>query len=286
MFQSLVTANYQIPAQSTDVLADSENKLVVPDPIPEKPNAPTRFTVQITLLTSVFLLLGFQGFAANPYRQLISEAGQAIVVTTNGWDSVDGTLRRFERQSGIWTQIGQAAPVVIGKNGLGWDPETRAGGFTAQEVKREGDGRSPAGVFRLSSEFGFDDSPPDNNMKYLPLTAETECVDDAGSAFYNEIVDRALIPRPDWKSSEKMREVAQYRLGVVVAYNPRRVKGAGSCVFMHIWRGVGAGTAGCTAIDQTTIRPIIETLDEKKKPILIQLPDEIYQAVRTDWHLP
>lgn len=268
------------------MLTHSENKLLAPDSIPEKLCGRSRFTARIMLLTSFLPFLGFQGFAANPYRHLISNSRQAIVVTTNGWNSVDGTLRRFERKSGVWTQIGKTAPVVVGKNGLGWDPETRAEGFTAQVFKREGDGRSPAGIFRLTSEFGFDDSPPDNDMNYLPLTAQTECVDDAGSAFYNEIVDKALIPQPDWKSSEKMRDVAQYRLGVVAAYNARRAKGVGSCVFMHIWRGVGAGTAGCTAMDQTIIREIIQTLDKKKKPIIIQLPDEIYQAVRTDWHLP
>jgi zinc D-Ala-D-Ala dipeptidase len=283
---SQFTPNYRAAGQPADLLIHPEHKLVVPESIPEKLCGGTTFTVSIILLTSSLQLLGFQAFAANPYRQLISEARQSIVVTTNGWNSVDGTLRRFERKSGVWTQIGHTAPVVVGKNGLGWDPETRAEGFNAQVLKREGDGRSPAGVFRLTSEFGFDDSAPDEDMKYLPLTGQTECVDDAGSAFYNEIVDKALIPRPDWKSSEKMRQVAQYRLGVVVAYNARRAKGAGSCVFMHIWRGVGAGTAGCTAMDQTTLHEVIQTLDERQKPILIQLPDEIYQAVRTDWHLP
>src|SRR4051812_29953205 len=81
---------------------------------------------------------------------------QLILVTTPEWGSVRGTLRRFERRGARakWTQVGEAFDVVVGRSGLGWGDglvETEGSGPS----KREGDGRAPAGVFRLTRAFGF-----------------------------------------------------------------------------------------------------------------------------------
>src|SRR4051812_45211749 len=81
---------------------------------------------------------------------------QVVLVTTPDWNSVKGTLRRFERKStrAKWTQVGEAFEIVVGRSGLGWG----AGVVETEGVgpsKHEGDGRAPAGVFRLTSAFGF-----------------------------------------------------------------------------------------------------------------------------------
>src|SRR5262249_5107982 len=135
------------------------------------------------------------------------------------------------------------------KNGMAWDPKIISGQkpMFAGPVKHEGDGRAPAGIFRLTSTFGFGD-PVFASRGYIPLTPTIECVDDPGSRFYGQIVDRSSVKEVDWKSSEKMRAVDLYRLGMVVSYNTERpVPGEGSCIFLHIWQGPGQGTAGCTA---------------------------------------
>src|SRR5512147_1554871 len=71
---------------------------------------------------------------------------QMVLVVTPAWDSTSGSLRRFERDDarGRWRQVGTAVPVVVGRTGIAWDGQlgfARAG----EPVKREGDGRSPAG---------------------------------------------------------------------------------------------------------------------------------------------
>src|ERR1044072_6174090 len=71
---------------------------------------------------------------------------QVVLVTTPDWDSVRGTLRRFERRGerAGWTQVGEAFEIVVGRSGLGWGAgliETEGEGPS----KREGDGRGAAG---------------------------------------------------------------------------------------------------------------------------------------------
>jgi D-alanyl-D-alanine dipeptidase len=208
-----------------------------------------------------------------------------IVVTTPGWNNVDGTLRRFAKHDGHWQPVGDKSPIVVGKSGLGWDGITEILSAPAQPIKKEGDGRSPAGIFKITELFGFDPSL-DAKLAYRPLTEFIECVDDASSQSYNQIVDVKDIPHPDWNSSEKMRTIDVYRLGAVVDYNSPKVPGAGSCIFLHIWKGPGHGTAGCTAMEQASVQEVTSWLDEKKNPIIIQLPAPLYDRLRESWKLP
>jgi D-alanyl-D-alanine dipeptidase len=220
-----------------------------------------------------------------PYRDILANAQQAIVVTTPGWNNVDGTLRRFEKQDGHWQPVGDGIPIVVGKSGFGWDGITDPPAPDFQPVKKEGDGRSPAGVFKITELFGFESSLH-AKLPYQPLTGTIECVDDASSQAYNQIVDRKEIPHPDWNSSEKMRTIGQYKLGAVVDYNSPKVPDAGSCIFLHIWKGPGHGTAGCTAMDEGNVQQVTSWLDEKKNPVIIQFPAPIYERVRDNWQLP
>jgi len=228
----------------------------------------------------------------------LARSRQLIVVTTPGWNSVQGTLRRFERAGagGEWKQAGESFPVVVGRAGLGRGegvvsmPE----GFNLNKgteggpVKKEGDGRAPAGVFRLGPAFGFDGSDEAGwvRLPYKPLTPATECVDDTASSHYNRIVERGKVGAIDWNSSERMRSVEGYRWGLVVLHNSPPVAGRGSCIFLHVWQGPDRGTAGCTAMEQTHLEALLRWLDPRKRPLLVQLPEEEYARLRAGWRLP
>jgi D-alanyl-D-alanine dipeptidase len=224
--------------------------------------------------------------------QLLAAARQLVLVTTPDWNTVGGTLEVFERpDAGAWTAARAAArapvPIVVGKSGLAWDPALAAP--VTGPVKQEGDGRSPAGVFALGAAFGFA-RPADARwlkLPYLEVTPTLECVDDAGSADYNRLVDRATVT-PDWTSSEKMREVSpEYHWGVVVEYNTRpAVPRRGSCIFLHIGGVGGRGTAGCTAMGEPALKAVMQWLDPAKAPVLVQLTAAGYDALRTAWGLP
>lgn len=220
---------------------------------------------------------------------------QILVVTTPDWNGVDGVLQAYERPHARkkWKAVGGPIPIVVGKNGLGWgvgvetasDVGPRGAG---DPVKREGDGKSPAGIFRLSTSFGYAAQKQAGwKMPYVSLTPTVECVDDARSKSYNRLVDRATVT-PDWNSSEHMLDSGEaYRWGLVIDHNTDPVTpGSGSCIFMHIWSGPGQGTAGCTAMKQERLEGVLAWLDPAKNPLLVQLTSAEYKKLKREWKLP
>jgi D-alanyl-D-alanine dipeptidase len=215
---------------------------------------------------------------------------QIVVVVTPSWTSTTGTIQRFERAttSADWTPIGSSAPVVVGRTGIAW-----GAGFDDISPdgphKHEGDGKAPAGIFPLDTAFGF--APRDSmqavRLPYVQLLPTTDCVDDTASAHYNTVVDKSTVPSVDWNSAEHMREVAQYKIGVIVGYNAAPpVKGRGSCIFLHIWAGPDSHTAGCTAFDEAKLRDVMMWLDPGKRPLLVQLTANDYASLQGTWKLP
>jgi L,D-peptidoglycan transpeptidase YkuD (ErfK/YbiS/YcfS/YnhG family) len=217
---------------------------------------------------------------------------QALVVRTDGWESVQATVQRYERAGphAPWTAVGEAVPAVVGRSGLGWGEglhETPAG---MGPVKREGDGRAPAGIYRLSSAFGYAPAAamPWVRLPYRQSTGESQCVDDGKSRSYNQIVDVRNVGRPDWTSHEEMlRPDSLYRLGVFVDHNVHpAAAGRGSCIFLHIWAGPATGTAGCTAFAPAALEEIVRWMDPARRPVLVQLPRAEYDLLRGAWSLP
>jgi len=189
-----------------------------------------------------------------------------------------------------WHPAVKDFPVVVGRSGLGWGRGVNAPVNLPGPVKHEGDGKSPAGIFRLSSAFGL--AAPSKmksvHLPYVQLTGSIECVDDVKSTNYNAIVDRAKFATADWSSSEKMRDVGErYRLGVVVDHNTDpRENGGGSCIFLHIWLGAKTGTSGCTAMAGGKMESLLSWLDPSAHPLLVQLPEAEYKKLQTAWSLP
>ena len=236
-------------------------------------------------------------FKADP----LAHSTQTIVVTTSSWDAVEGRLQRYERATSHekWRPVGEPISIVVGKNGLGWgigviatsDSNVRA---ASDSMKKEGDGKSPAGIFGLGTAFGYASQPLSGlKMPYLNLTSSIECVDDTHSKYYNRIVDRSVVAA-DWNSSEHMRNVDGYRWGIVIdhngivtddAANPPE-PGGGSCVFLHIWRSHDQGTVGCTAMSQNDLETLLTWLDPARKPLLVQLPEPTYERLINRWKLP
>lgn len=245
-----------------------------------------------------FRISAAQASAAN--RDPFVGSTQLIVVTTPNWGAVTGQLRRFERVQNRWRTVGEPIPIVVGRNGMGWsiglhaadEPNVR---IASEPVKKEGDGKSPAGIFDLGTAFGYSAQPlPGLKLPYLALTESIECVDDVNSKYYNRIVDHSSVTA-DWNSSEHMRDTGEsYRWGVVVDFNGTVAEhghklpqpGGGSCVFLHIWHDRSHGTAGCTAMSQENLETLLTWLDPKRAPLLLQLPMPAYERLTDRWNLP
>jgi D-alanyl-D-alanine dipeptidase len=256
--------------------------------------------MQITSLLTLSIVLMARGLHLNSAENdrggmAPASSRQLILVTTAGWNAVDGAMRRYERDSikHQWKPVGEKTPVVVGRNGMAWGKglhgESLVSGKDSYPVKKEGDGRSPAGVFSLSSAFGYASRGQTGTVRlpYVEATATLECVDDPQSAHYNKVLDRAGVKNPDWKSSERMRrDDDQYRWGVVVDHNAKGEAGCGSCIFLHIWDAPGKGTAGCTAMESARMEETLRWLDAGKRPVLVQLPQAEFERLRRAWGLP
>lgn len=229
---------------------------------------------------------------------------QLLLVTTADWAATTGTLRRFERVADRWTPVGSTVEVVVGRGGLGWGIGLHGADVSSGPVKAEGDGRAPAGVFRLSAAFGYAEREP-TGLPYVQATPGLQCVDDRQSGAYNVVLDSVTVgAAADWRSHEEMRRADDlYRIGVVVAHNgpgvdssvlsgeasetrPTPVPGAGSCIFLHVWRGPGSTTAGCTAMPDRDLQGILAWLRADADPVLVQLPQAEADRLRGPWGLP
>jgi hypothetical protein len=254
--------------------------------------------LKLRILCLLLLLAGLAPVALKAQARgtdAIAPSTQMVVVITSDWNAVEGRLQRFERANPRkkWKPVGEPAAVVVGKNGLGWgsgliavdDSKILA---ASDPVKKEGDGRAPAGIFALSKAFGYAPQPLRGwKMPYVNLTTSVECVDDTTSKFYNRVLDRATVA-PDWNSSEHMlRSDELYRWGIVVDHNANPPQpGGGSCIFLHIWRGAGQGTVGCTAMPQQQLESVLAWLDPERRPLLVQMPTAQYERLRKHWKLP
>ncbi len=204
--------------------------------------------------------------------QIPNDSSQLLFVKTDGWNTKKGILQRYEKINNKWEMFGKPIEIILGRNGLGWGKGLHTTPSDAKYIKKEGDGRAPAGLFYLGNGFGYSDLTID--FPYSTYKRTDHCVDDSNSKWYNQIVDSTKVKK-DYKSFEHMKlNNHLYKYGITVNHNHEQIKNAGSCIFMHIRSGNGKGTAGCTAMNEDKIMTILKWLKRDDKPLLLQLPKE------------
>jgi L,D-peptidoglycan transpeptidase YkuD (ErfK/YbiS/YcfS/YnhG family) len=159
-------------------------------------------------------------------------------------------------------------------------------------IKREDDGRSPAGVFDIGDAFGYAATAA-TALPYQAMQPSSYCVDVSGSPLYNRIVDARVVGDAAVAgATEPMRRDLhadgdqRYRLGFVIAHNTGAVPMAGSCIFAHIWKSPQSTTSGCTAMAATTMESVQAWLRPEARPIFILLPMREYRRLQATWDLP
>ena len=199
----------------------------------------------------------------------IPQSRQLIVVTTADWSTSKGTLQRYDKVGNAWQKTGKAIEILLGRNGLGWGIGLHTTPKNARHIKKEGDGKSPAGIFALGHAFGYETLKV--TYPYKTYKDTDHCVDDVHSKLYNKIVDSTKTTA-DYTSFEHMKFPKDYyKYGIIVNHNhineAGAKKGAGSCIFMHI---KAIPTAGCTVMNEEQMVQIIGWLNPHANPLLVQ----------------
>jgi L,D-peptidoglycan transpeptidase YkuD (ErfK/YbiS/YcfS/YnhG family) len=189
-------------------------------------------------------------------KKMIGESSHILLTRNMNPTSVDIRILALEKRNGRWQSPFAAMDGVIGRNG-----------FAAPGEKREGDGRTPSGIFPLGTVFGYQPSFP-TRMPYRQATVDDLWVDDVHADDYNRWVTRGTTKA---SSFEKMRRDDNlYKLGVVIEYNTNPIiKGYGSAIFFHLWRGKGLPTEGCVALSEEDLVKILRWLDPAAVPLVV-----------------
>jgi L,D-peptidoglycan transpeptidase YkuD (ErfK/YbiS/YcfS/YnhG family) len=136
-----------------------------------------------------------------------------------------------------------ALPVALGRAGI-------------RANKREGDGGTPRGVFRLRRLWWRGDrlSRPRTLLPVRRIRPDDGWCEDPLDRHYNQPVRL----KPDHPGDRLKRADQLYDLIVELDHNTRpRIAGRGSAVFVHIARPGFAPTAGCVALTAAALRRLV-----------------------------
>lgn len=156
-------------------------------------------------------------------------------------------LVRSARDTHGWLALG-------GIGGPRWRCAIGRGGLSA--FKREGDGASPVGTWRMVAvrHRGDRHLPPRTGLPGRAHRPHDGWCDAVGDRNYNRPVQH---PYP--ASAEVMwRADHLYDVVVLIAHNWRpRVQGGGSAIFMHLARPGYTPTAGCVALARRDLETVL-----------------------------
>ena len=180
-----------------------------------------------------------QSFVAN--ISISKHTTQAITVVGNGGSSA--TLTVHTKHNGVWTET-LSCSARVGRNGITGN-------------KREGDGKTPRGIYSFGQAFGVAGNPG-TSRRWLQVNNNHYWVDDVNSSYYNKLVD-ASQTGIQWSSAEHLISYpTAYRYAIALNYNTACTPGAGSAIFLHC--STGGATAGCISVSQSDMIRILKMI--------------------------
>jgi L,D-peptidoglycan transpeptidase YkuD (ErfK/YbiS/YcfS/YnhG family) len=225
-----------------------------------------------------------------PSVRVPDETRDLVLVVTPDWTATTAVVSHWRRRAGGWIAVDAPWRAVLGYAGSGWGRGLHGDGAPvgyAGPSKREGDGRSPAGMFAIGPSFGYADAAPVGMRgHYTAVTATWRCIDDPHSHYYGQIVDQVGVSA-DWSSAEDLRRDDElYRRVVEIRHNPDHSPDRGSCIFLHVWSGPDSTTIGCTAMALPDLERLMSSLDPAARPVLVLLPAAALRTLAPVWNVP
>lgn len=198
--------------------------------------------------------------APNVNQELVTET----VTNEDGTKSIRNTLRdkATAQDDTANTKISSNSSKGSSTNKKGSTGSTlscsaRVGKNGITSNKREGDGKTPTGIYSFGQAFGVAGNPG-TSRGWLQVNNNHYWVDDVNSPYYNKLVD-ASQTGIQWSSAEHLIGYpTAYRYAIAVNYNTACTPGAGSAIFLHC--STGGSTAGCISVSQSNMIRILQSL--------------------------
>jgi L,D-peptidoglycan transpeptidase YkuD (ErfK/YbiS/YcfS/YnhG family) len=192
----------------------------------------------------------------NLFEKKAGESNQILLIVGGNSELFSAKIYPFERRNGRWNLMLKPIDASIGKNG-----------FASPDKKREGDGKTPSGVYPLKFAFGYF-AEMHTKMNYFQTTEDDVWVDDTDSVDYNQWVKRGQTKASSFEDMKRKDNL--YKYVIVIGYNTNPVvRDLGSAIFFHVWRGKGEPTAGCIAMSEEDIVTVLGWLDPSQKPLVM-----------------
>ena len=195
--------------------------------------------------------------AGLPYGIRPDGGKQLIVAHTGSRGDTRGVVELWElRGDARWHRVQYFSGARFGYNGL-------------TPYKREGDGKTPMGQYRLPFGFGTWGAPRGTDIPYRHVDANDQWCSRSSSRYYNEWMESPNRSCPS-HDAEVLSRYSQYRHAAVIDYNPHGKAYRGSAIFLHI-HGRGS-TAGCISISTNQMRTVLRWLDSDEDPRIVIAP--------------
>lgn len=161
-----------------------------------------------------------------------------------------------------------ASVAMYSKNGEAWVEDFETTGRTGSrgiQKEREGDKKSPSGIYRLHTPFGIK-ADPGCPLGYLQVT-NNHYWGGKPDKYYNTMVDISEVSDYIHGTGEHIIDYGSvYNYCVAIDYNSEGKVGKGSAIFLHC-AGKGA-TAGCISISERKMIYVLQHLREDAKIII------------------
>ena len=197
------------------------------------------------------------------------DAKQMLIVAAFSADATDAWISLHEKQSdGSWHMV-MTSPGFIGKNGLG--------------KTREGDAKTPVGIFHFNRAFGIADDPG-CAIPYVKVDQDTYWSGDPRDGYrYNELVNLKDLPGLDLESGDSEHIIDypyHYQYCLNISYNEEGTPGLGSAIFLHCLAPAKPFTGGCVSIPEDHMRFVMQKVNGSTAVVI-----DTYEALSggADW---
>ena len=185
---------------------------------------------------------------------LTPETEHVVVVIADETGSSRAMVTYYKKEDG-WNEVFSVRGIV-GKSGL-----------ASPEKKREGDKKTPAGVYDFIKAFGIKEDPG-SIMEYHKISQGDVGVDDSARIHYNRMVNSSETEK-DWNSAENLAAMAPwYDYCLALSYNEEQTAGKGSAIFLHCLREDDWGTSGCIGIPEQNMEVLLQNLNANSKILI------------------